>query len=64
MEFLERALIRAGVRFPFGDSLLIVAAKPGSAYAGVYFSIKLKRRALPAPATLRITWPASGTITY
>ena len=29
VERLERMLIGAGVRFPFGDSLMIVAAKPG-----------------------------------
>ena len=31
VERFERALIRAPVRFPFGDSVMIVAAKPGSA---------------------------------
>ena len=28
IERCERALIRAGVRFPFGDSLMVVAGKP------------------------------------
>ncbi len=31
VERVERAFIRAGVRFPFGDSVMLVAAKPGSA---------------------------------
>jgi hypothetical protein len=30
---LERALMRCGVRFPFGGSVLAVATKPGGAHA-------------------------------